>query len=531
VIVSTDNGDVLLIDSFELKGVIHHGDDAQQQQPSQQSTPIPLNQSLTLPPPPPPQPTSINSIVGFAKGFICGGTNGIMRIFERFEDSKELYKCTKIFRLHSRPATMVSLAVSPSEETLLCCTNDRQIYTFTLSNMDILKEDSVSFDHLSAGFHSPDEEGKTSRITGIDVCVWKPVAITAGADKSVRVWNYRDRTLELTKYFSRDAQSVALHPSGLYCLLGFMDALKLASIFVNDIRPFLEINIKNCQECRFSHGGQFFAAVNGSVVQVFATYSGEMLTTLKGHSGKIRSLAWKAGDRKIVTASMDGNVFVWNVMKGVKEGEYSIPHIAWQCCACSNDMSGGMVVGSDSILRHLDMSNMTVKGEIPLDSSVSSMALTSNNKMIILGTCDENQPGKLRTKMLGGLNTYTEPFVETYCHDGGVTKMRLTFDGQALLTGGQDGALCMFDMVVEEPEDRKSMTGAPIKGKEHKEVSDTFGEEILVTKADLEEQSSVMAKLKNKVEELSLNNEYQLRLKDLNFKDKVKVSRDEGMDR
>jgi hypothetical protein len=33
-----------------------------------------------------------------------------------------------------------------------------------------------------------------------------------------------------------------------------------------------------------------------------------------------------------------------------------------------------------------------------------------------------------------------------------------------------------------------------------------------------------MTKLRNKVEELSLNNEYQLRLRDLNYKDKIKVS-------
>jgi hypothetical protein len=34
---------------------------------------------------------------------------------------------------------------------------------------------------------------------------------------------------------------VALHPSGLYCVLGFPESLKLASIFVNDIRPFFEV--------------------------------------------------------------------------------------------------------------------------------------------------------------------------------------------------------------------------------------------------------------------------------------------------
>lgn len=47
-------------------------------------------------------------------------------------------------------------------------------------------------------------------------------------------------------------------------------------------------------------------------------------------------------------------------------------------------------------------------------------------------------------------------------------------------------------------------------------------EEILVTKADINVQSKQMQCLKNAVDELVLNNEYQLRLKDMNYQEKVK---------
>jgi chromosome segregation ATPase len=43
-----------------------------------------------------------------------------------------------------------------------------------------------------------------------------------------------------------------------------------------------------------------------------------------------------------------------------------------------------------------------------------------------------------------------------------------------------------------------------------------------VTKSDLEEKNSVMAELKTRVEELKMENEYQLRLKDMNFNEKLK---------
>lgn len=49
-----------------------------------------------------------------------------------------------------------------------------------------------------------------------------------------------------------------------------------------------------------------------------------------------------------------------------------------------------------------------------------------------------------------------------------------------------------------------------------------YAEEILVTKSDLEEKTAMMNDLKQKVEELTLQNEYQLRLKDLTHQEKVK---------
>lgn len=48
-------------------------------------------------------------------------------------------------------------------------------------------------------------------------------------------------------------------------------------------------------------------------------------------------------------------------------------------------------------------------------------------------------------------------------------------------------------------------------------------QEILVTRSNLEDKNSLMVELKNKVDELALHNEYQLRLKDMNYSEKIKV--------
>lgn len=46
-------------------------------------------------------------------------------------------------------------------------------------------------------------------------------------------------------------------------------------------------------------------------------------------------------------------------------------------------------------------------------------------------------------------------------------------------------------------------------------------EEILVTRADINARSKQVQGLENAVDELTLNNEYQLRLKDMNYKEKA----------
>lgn len=57
-------------------------------------------------------------------------------------------------------------------------------------------------------------------ITGVDVCQRKPLVVTCGVDKTIRVWNYLSMDMELSKEFEETVHSVALHPTGLNILAG-----------------------------------------------------------------------------------------------------------------------------------------------------------------------------------------------------------------------------------------------------------------------------------------------------------------------
>jgi len=46
-------------------------------------------------------------------------------------------------------------------------------------------------------------------------------------------------------------------------------------------RLLREIGIKSCREVRFSHGGAFFAAANNAAVQVYGSYTADIVGNLR----------------------------------------------------------------------------------------------------------------------------------------------------------------------------------------------------------------------------------------------------------
>jgi hypothetical protein len=101
-------------------------------------------------------------------------------------------------------------------------------------------------------------------------------------------------------------------------------------------------------------------------------------------------------------------------------------------------------------------------------------------------------------------------FQEHAAHSGHVTRLRVSYDENYLFSVGDDG--CFFIFRIYDKENK-------IQKRERELV---FADEILVTKSDLEEKNSMMSELKTRVEELKMENEYQLRLKDMNFNEKIK---------
>ena len=145
---------------------------------------------------------SIEAMVAYSKGFVCGSDGGVLTLYEKAEDAKELYKKTNTFRIENHAVRVCvrscslfvhaqcigckssqielgviingathhgvvlmqvkikNLAISPSEETLICTLETNQMFVLGLSNSDILKPEEMNFELLAQAFHSHSVTGK-----------------------------------------------------------------------------------------------------------------------------------------------------------------------------------------------------------------------------------------------------------------------------------------------------------------------------------------------------------------------------------
>ena len=155
-------------------------------------------------------------------------------------------------------------------------------------------------------------------IVALDLCIRKPLIATASKDKTIKIWNYEDKTVETPKSEAEAASSLSLHPSGLHIVVAYSDKLRVLNLQKDgeSFSNFKDINsFKNCTYVKFSHGGQYFAATSGNQLHIFKFFTGEnpQGMTFSGHSGKIKSLAWSKEDNIVATCGVDGVIIAYRV--------------------------------------------------------------------------------------------------------------------------------------------------------------------------------------------------------------------------
>lgn len=525
LIIGTEMGEILLVDNLEFRAVVYPtGAD------SEEITPI-----LCF------APTS--------RGFVCGTTGGEIRYFDKQDEIKEHYQLVEpSFHLprekdKDKASTMhhpldkgniIALAMG-ADDALICQTDSQQIYVFSQNHSGGGGGKENSFSFLLSSFHSPNAKGE-SAITGIDCALWRPIAATCGKDCTVRVWNLADRKIEIMKEFEDEPTTLSVHPAGLYIVVGFTERIRLLAVLLDDLHTCKDFPVRHCTYVKFARGGQYFAAVSGSNIHLFNTYTGAQIGIMRGHTGRPRALIFSNYDSKLLSIGAEGNVFVWDVMGCVRKPEQYAGITPFQAGAALQDGSKAFAATSDRIVREVTFQAKTAPnvsdptatdnskaGEAVLASgakdvrdldvgrTVSQMILDDNRQVLIVGTGDDDRPGGIVSVMTSSNNNSVFDSIDV--HAGPVTALCISNCGSMLISGDTQGTIVIseFEGVIARS------TVKPREGTASYELI----EEVLIHRSELESRKAKLNELSLKVDELNQNNTHQLKKKEMEHDQKI----------
>lgn len=517
LVVSTDNGDLLLFEDRQYR------------------YPLPLSPSDGI---------AITALASYTKGFVCGGDMGLITLFERTR-SKEMYRKVRTFRFNADGSQGLSTDLTaaskigaevpviraftftppPAEEMLAFLTSTKQIYALNVPNADFTKAEDMVFQPVGQPFH-------TNSIVAVDTCAQRPLVATAGCDGSVFLWNTITNVVELRKYFREEILSMAMHPSGLHMIIAFADSLRVFNIYEKDLCEYKRLGIRNCAACRFSHGGQYFAVANSTIIHVYYAYTCELLGHLRGHNGKVRSLSFvPPDDTRLISSGADGVVFEFSLCDFHKVHDNMVKAVTYHCAAA--DVHTVWVAGNDRKLRQLDRTTMQQVFEYGLkDASMRCMSVSKNLKLLF-GGCDDGTVRVYNTylgeKLVGpagdrggssgggadgaggGGGGSASPIATTggcggagggphtlaalrditieshITHIGHVNALTLSYDEEMLITVGDDGMVVFWDVVAPHRSVVRELE---------------YTTELLVDRRDLDATMSLLRNLTEQVADL-----------------------------
>ncbi|XP_076282978.1 testes of unusual size [Lasioglossum baleicum] len=446
---------------------------------------------------------NIRCLIGFPKGFVYAHGFRTIVLFER--ESQHKYVKRNVYIIPTQPSKdenrdlykVNTINLNINVDHLVITTSWPQLFHTRLWGPDLnVDPEPQELQVLGQALHY-------GPISNLSMCAWKSMFMTCGElDHSVRLWDFESGNLILFKQYAEHICGISLHPTGLFCLIGFSDKLRFMCILIDDLLTMEEFPIRYCKTVTFSHGGHLFAAVNENIVQIYTTVDFASYFILKGHTNRVKALLWSQTDTKLLTLGSEGVIYQWDMSTGTRFAEIILKNRNLHDIALSADEQVAYCIGSDTIIR--EIKENTVTREYNLTGvTMNSMILGKYDQALFL-VC----PGG---NILSVKYPLQEPvqYSEFNVHSVDLTKIALSINQQYLVSTGVDGSLCIWKLHYTEA-----------KGKTGKEVK--YTNEVLISKGDLVEKIQTIQDLNVRMRERENELAYKMRQIEVLHNDKVR---------
>lgn len=125
-------------------------------------------------------------------------------------------------------------------------------------------------------------------VESLSTSLWKPLLMTCGKlDYTIKVWDYVQCTLLLSKHYPKQVCVVSMHPTGLYSVTAFSDHVEFQMVQMDDLVPLKNFPIRNCTAVTFSESGHKFAVAKPGSIDVYSSLWFIKCFSCQGHLGPV----------------------------------------------------------------------------------------------------------------------------------------------------------------------------------------------------------------------------------------------------
>lgn len=95
------------------------------------------------------------------------------------------------------------------------------------------------------GYHS-------SSVIALDTCYSRPIVVSCGKDRVLKIWNYYTGVCEVSQEISEEMTCLSLHPSGSLLAIGARECINLYHVLRSSILLFQPLSCKHSSVVYFN---------------------------------------------------------------------------------------------------------------------------------------------------------------------------------------------------------------------------------------------------------------------------------------
>jgi WD40 repeat protein len=301
--------------------------------------------------------------------------------------------------------------------------------------------------------------GHTAPITGLAISRDNRTLYTAALDGKVILWGLGgahrlDRPFATGPATPDQPPTYALRPDGRVLAIGhsngtvdLMDTRTLRTLSTFPAVPHAPVLALGfaLRSPLLVVGG------NNGFLALFDPVRGKLVTRLRGHSGPLYPLSFSADGRLMASASAEA-VILWNLRSSkpvARPVRSSVVPLAGT--ALSPDGRTLAIAHQDERVEILDVATLRHRAWLSQSDSVDTIRFTPDGRSIVGGSFRGSarlwsaRTGRPASQVLAG-------------HAGGVVGLAVSPDGDTLALGGFDGTVRLYDLPTQQP------LGAPLPG-------------------------------------------------------------------